>query len=156
MDEAGKVKTTGRAEKVGKAARAGGSLFGLLAGVVPLSNNSCQTAIITMMPDFNMHNLDLTWAESEAERVQAFFDNLSERYVRDEPLLIRDTTEEELAYIAARAEEVALAEEAGSLGTVEDEADAAAEERNFAKWAGSAGEASGADAEAPLVEDVVE
>ena len=43
-----------------------------------------------------------------------------EKYVCDEPLLIRDTTEEELAYIAARAEEAALAEEAGSLGTMED------------------------------------
>ena len=54
--------------------------------------------------------------------MQAFFDNLSKNYVRDEPLLIRDTTKAELAYIAARAEEAALAQEADSVGTVEDEA----------------------------------
>ena len=41
--------------------------------------------------------------------------NLSERYVRDEPLLIRDTTKAELAYIAARAEEAELAKEAGNV-----------------------------------------
>nr|XP_020194970.1 tol-Pal system protein TolA-like [Aegilops tauschii subsp. strangulata] len=108
------------------------------------------------MPDFNAHGLDPTWAEPEAERVQAFFDNLSERYVCDEPLLIRDTTQEELAYIAARAEETALAEKASSLGTMENEADAAAEEKEFAEWTGSAGEASGAGAGAPLVEEVAE
>ena len=91
VDEAGGVKRTGKAEKAGKAVKAGGSLFGLPAGVVPLRNNSCQTAIIAMMPDFNAHGLDPSWAEPEAERVQAFFDNLSERYVHDEPLLVRDT-----------------------------------------------------------------
>nr|XP_020161781.1 probable E3 ubiquitin-protein ligase IRF2BPL [Aegilops tauschii subsp. strangulata] len=149
VDEAGGVERTAKAEK------AGGSLFGLPAGVVPLSNNSCQTAIIAMMPDFNAHDLDPTWAEPKAERVQAFFDNLSERYIRDEPLLVRDTTREELAYIAARAEEAALAKEVGSVGTMEDEADTAAEEKEFAEWAGSAGEANGAGAGAPLVEEAV-
>nr|XP_020191231.1 nucleolar and coiled-body phosphoprotein 1-like [Aegilops tauschii subsp. strangulata] len=107
------------------------------------------------MPDFKPHGLDPGWAEPEAERVQAFFGNLSERYVRDEPLLVHDTTREELAYIAARAEEAAVAKEAGSVGTVEDEADTAAEEKELAEWAGSAGEASGAGAGAPLVEDAV-
>ena len=80
---------------------------------------------------------------------------MSERYIHDEPQLIRDTTEEELAYIAARAEEAALAEEAGSLSTMEDEADVAAEEE-FAKWTGSAGEPNGAGAGAPLIEEAVE
>ena len=79
-------------ERTGKAAKAGKSLFGLLAGVVPLSNNSCQIAIIAMMQDFNAHSLDPTWDEPEAERVQAFFDNLSEGYDHDEPLLVEDTT----------------------------------------------------------------
>nr|XP_040243972.1 leucine zipper putative tumor suppressor 2-like [Aegilops tauschii subsp. strangulata] len=74
----------------------------------------------------------------------------------DEPQHIRDTTEEELAYIATRAEEAALAEEAGSLGTMEDEADVAAEEREFAEWTGSTGEPSGVGAGVPLVEEVVE
>nr|XP_040258271.1 uncharacterized protein LOC109754103 [Aegilops tauschii subsp. strangulata] len=39
---------------------------------------------------------------------------------------------------------------------MEDEADTAAEEKEFAEWAGSAGETSGASVGAPLVEDVVE
>nr|XP_020149807.1 cingulin-like [Aegilops tauschii subsp. strangulata] len=108
------------------------------------------------MPDFNAHDLDPSWAEPEVEWVQEFFDNLSERYIRDEPLLIRDTTKAELAYITARAEEAALAQDAGSCGTMEDEADAAAEEKEFAEWAVPAREASGAGAGAPRVEDVVE
>lgn len=85
--------------------------------------------------------------------MQEFFDSLSERFVRDEPLLVQDTTQAELDYIAARAAEAALAREAGSAGYVEDEADAAAKEKELAQWAKSAGEASGANAEAPLVED---
>ena len=102
-----RAKRTGRAEKSGKAVKA--SLFGLPAGVVPLSNNSRQTAIIAMMPDFNAHGLDLLWVELEAEEVSAFFDNLSENYVCDVPPLIRDTTKEELDNIAARAADAALA-----------------------------------------------
>nr|XP_045087429.1 translation initiation factor IF-2-like [Aegilops tauschii subsp. strangulata] len=131
-----KVDKAGGVERTGKAVKVGGSLFGLPAGVVPLSNNSCQTSINAMMPDFNVHGLDPTWAEPEVERVQAFFDNLSERYVRDEPLLVRDTTQEELVYIAAWAEEATLANEADSVGSMEDEADTAAEEKEFAEWAG--------------------
>ena len=62
VDVAGGVERTRKAEKASKAVKAGRSLFGLPAGVVPLSNNSCQTAIIAMMPDFNAHGLDPTWA----------------------------------------------------------------------------------------------
>jgi hypothetical protein len=109
-----------------------------------------------MMPDFNTHGLVPNWIEPEAERVQEFFDGLSERYVQDEPLLIRDTTKEELDYITARAAEAALAMEAGSTGAMEDEEGAAAEDREFAQWAGSAGEVSSADPGSPLIEDVVE
>ena len=71
-----RVERTGRAAKADKAIK--GPLFGLRAGVVPLSNNSRQTAIIAMMPDFNAHGLDLLWVEPKAEEVQAFFDILSE------------------------------------------------------------------------------
>ena len=91
-----------------------------------MSNNSCQTAIIAMMPYFNAHGLDPAWAEPPVEKVQEFFDTLSEGYVCDEPLLIQDTTKAELDYIAASAAEAALAREAGSVGAVEDEANAAA------------------------------
>ena len=47
-------------------------------------------------------------------------------------MLIRDTTKEELDYIAARAADAALAKEAGSAGGVEDKAVAAAEEEELA------------------------
>ena len=109
-----------------------------------------------MMPVLNAHSLGPTWAEPEAELVQEFFDILLVRYVRDEPQLIRDTTEEELAYIAARAGDAALAEGADSLGTVKDEVDVAVEERKFAEWTGAVGGSSGARAGVPLIEDVVE
>ena len=85
--------------------------------------------------------------------MREFFDNLSEGYVHDKPEHIRDTTKEELDYIAARAAEAALARKAGSVGAMEDEADADAEEKELTQWAEFAGEASGAGAEAPHVEE---
>ena len=96
----GRAERTGRAVKAGKAVK--GPLFGLPAGVVPLSNNSHQSDIIAMMPDFNAHGLDPAGAEPPVGRVQEFFDTLSEAYVREEPLVIQDTTKAELDYIAAR------------------------------------------------------
>ena len=45
----GKVERSGRAAKAAKVAK--GPLFKLPAGVVPLSNNSRRTDIISMMPD---------------------------------------------------------------------------------------------------------
>ena len=115
-----KVDKTGKAEKP----------FRLPAGVIPLCNNSALTSIIAMMPVFNAHGLDQTWAEPDAEQVQEFFDNLSERAIREETNFIRPTTDEEVAYIASRAEEAALAAEAGSVGFMEDEA---SEEENLAE-----------------------
>ena len=88
--------------------------------------------------------------------MQEFFDGLAEVYVRNEPLLIQDTTQAELDYIAARALEVEHARQAGSDGGVEDEAAAAAEEKELAQWAESTGEASSTGTGAPLVEDVVD
>ena len=85
-----------------------------------------------MMPDFNAHGLVPNWAEPPADQVQEFFDTLAERYVRDEPLLIRDTTQSELDYIAARAVEAELAKEAGNTGGVENKAAAEAEEKELA------------------------
>ena len=65
----GKVERSGKAAKA--AAKAGkvakGPLFGLPAGVVPLSNNSCRNDIIAMMPEFKMHGLVPTWAEPPEE-----------------------------------------------------------------------------------------
>ena len=71
-------------------------------------------------------------------------------------MLIQDTTQAELDYIAARAVEAELARQAGSAGGVEDEAAAAAEEKELAQWAKAAGEASSAGTGDPLVEDVVD
>jgi hypothetical protein len=70
------------------------------------------------MPVFNAHGLDATWAEPTEEEAQKFFDNLTERAVREGDL-IRATTDEEVAYIATRAEEANLAVEAGSVGFTE-------------------------------------
>jgi hypothetical protein len=61
------------------------------------------------MPVFNAHGLDAAWAEPSEEEAQKFFDNLTEKAIRVEDDLIRDTTEEEVAYIATRAEEANLA-----------------------------------------------
>ena len=101
-----KADKTSKAGKDGKAEKA----FKFPVAMVPLFNNSALTSIIVMMLVLNTHGLDQTWAEPDEARVQEFFDNLSERLIRDEPRLIRDTTDEEVAYIASRAEEAALAE----------------------------------------------
>jgi hypothetical protein len=68
---------------------------------------------------FNAHGLDATWAEPTEEEAQKFIDNLTERAVREEGHLIRATTDEEVAYIATRAEEENLAAEAGSVSFTE-------------------------------------
>ena len=69
-----------------------------------------------MMPVCNAHGLDRTWVEPPPEQVQEFFDSLSERATREDPILIHPTTDEEIAYIASRAEEANLAAEAGDFG----------------------------------------
>ena len=63
MDSDGRAERTGRAVKAGKAVK--GPMFGLLAGVVPLSNNSRRNEIIAMMPIFNAHGLDPRWVEPD-------------------------------------------------------------------------------------------
>ena len=86
MNRDGKVERSGKAAKASKVAK--GPLFGLPAGVVPLSNNSRRNNIIAMMPEFNAHGLVPNWAEPPADQVHEFFDSLVEKYVRDEPLLV--------------------------------------------------------------------
>ena len=87
----------------------------LPAGIVPLCNSSSKDAIIAMMPVLDAHSIDGTWLEPPADQVQAFFDNLAEVPVHEESFF-HATTEAELAYIAKRAEEARLGEEAGSSG----------------------------------------
>ena len=108
-----------------------------------------------MMPDCNAHGPDPSWKEPEDVEVQQFFDTLHEAYINAdaERLLVQDTTQAELDYIATRAREAQLAEEAGSAGGVEDKAATAVEEEELARWAAGAGEASSTGTEAPLVED---
>ena len=71
-----------------------------------------------MMPEFNVHGLVPNWAEPPEDQLQEFFDNLEEKYVRAELLLVQDTTQAELDYIAARAAEVELSKEVGSADGV--------------------------------------
>jgi hypothetical protein len=71
------------------------------------------------MPMFNAHGLDATWVEPSKEQAQTFFNNLSERAVQEETGLVRATTDEEVAYIATRVEELNLAAEAGDVGFTE-------------------------------------
>ena len=75
---------------------------------------------------------------------------MHEVYITAEPRLIQDTSPADQDYIAARVEEARLAEEEaklvkadGSAGGVVDKVAAAAEERELARWAAAAGEASG-------------
>ena len=104
--------------------------FQLVQGVVPLCNNSQRDRICAMMPECDSHGISANWIEPDAEIVQQFFDNLSEVAVNpdEQKLLTRDTTAEELAYIASRAEEAAAAAAAGEFGFTLAEADAAAAE----------------------------
>ena len=67
MNRDGKVERSGKAAKAGKVAK--GPLFGLPAGVVPLSNNSRRNDIIAMMPEFNAHGLVPTWVEPPEDQV---------------------------------------------------------------------------------------
>ena len=60
----GRVERTGRAGKANKTVK--GPLFGLPPGVFPLSNNTCQAAILKMMPVFNAHGLDPSWVAPPA------------------------------------------------------------------------------------------
>ena len=94
-----------------------------------------------------------TWVEPSVERAHEFFDNLSERAIREETNFICPTTDEEVAYIASRAEEAALAEEAGSVGFVEDEANA---EEDFTEQGKPAREHCGAAVGGPATEDTTE
>ena len=102
-------------ERTGKVARAAakagkvvkGPLFKLPVGVVPLCNNSRRTEIIAMMLDCNAHGPDPSWKEPGDVEVHQFFDTLHEGYVNAdaERLLVKDTTQAELDYIATRARE---------------------------------------------------
>nr|XP_020161817.2 neurofilament medium polypeptide-like [Aegilops tauschii subsp. strangulata] len=107
------------------------------------------------MPDFNAHGLDPNWIEPEDIQVQEFFDTLHEGYVIAELRLVQDTSQVELDYIAARAAEAKLTEEAGSTDGVEDKIATEVEENELTQWAEAAGEASSAGTGAPLVEDMV-
>ena len=123
-----------------------------------MCNNSRRSEIIAMMPDCNAHGPDPSWKELEDVEVQQFFDTLHEGYINAdaERLLVQDTTQVELDYIAARAREAQLAEEAGSAGGVEDKAAAAAEEEELAQWEAAAREASSAGIGAPLVDEAAD
>src|SRR4051812_32518686 len=101
--------------------------FKLPQGVVPLCNNSSLSRILAMMPLCDSHGIDATWQGPANDIVQAFFDDLVEVPVNPDEKkgLTRDTTPDELAYIASRMEEAAAAVAAGAFGFTAAEADAA-------------------------------
>ena len=72
MGRDGEVERTGKATraaaKVAKALK--GPFFKLLAGVVPLCNNSRRSEIIAMMPDCNAHGPVPSWKEPKDADVQ--------------------------------------------------------------------------------------
>nr|XP_040244081.1 uncharacterized protein LOC109741338 [Aegilops tauschii subsp. strangulata] len=108
------------------------------------------------MPEFNAHGHVRTWAKPPEDQVQEFFDTLEEKYVRTEPRLVQDTTQAELDYSAAMAVEAELGKEAGSAGGVEDKATVAAEEKELAQWAESAGEANAPSVDREDIDTVIE
>ena len=69
-----------------------------------------------MMPSCNAHSVEATWDVPPEVDVRRFFDTTVERPIREEKWLIRDTTEQELEFIAQRVEEDRLAREAGDYG----------------------------------------
>ena len=83
---------------------------------------------------------------------------MSEKAIREESTLIRPTTDEEVAYIASRAEEANLATEAGSFGFTEPEAseEEMISEETLAGQGEIAGEQSGMVAGSSSVEDTTE
>src|SRR3954463_11795484 len=101
--------------------------FTLPQGVVPLCNNSLLSRILAMMPLCDSHGIDSTWQEPADDVVRAFFDDLVEVPINPDEKrgLTRDTTPEELAYIASRMEEAAATAAAGESGFTLAEADAA-------------------------------
>ncbi|KAE8783057.1 hypothetical protein D1007_43541 [Hordeum vulgare] len=84
-------------------------------GVVPLCKNSALTSLVEVMPECNAHGMVVTWIEPREEDVLSFFDCLSEKLIREEAGLVRETIDEEVAYIASRTEERAHAKAAESV-----------------------------------------
>jgi hypothetical protein len=110
-----------------------------------------------MMPACNPHGPEGNLEEPTKVRILEFFDNLSEKAIREEPILIRPTTDQEVAYIASRAEEAMLAAEAGNFGSLEAEAsEGAPSEEVFDGQDESAGEQSGKVAGSSSEEDTAE
>ena len=94
--------------------------------VVPLCNNAARDRILAMMPMCDSHGLDRSWIPPKPIDVLTFYDNLVEVASNKEDLKLhtRDTTEQEIAYIASRAEEAAAAAAAGVFGFSPEEAEA--------------------------------
>jgi hypothetical protein len=103
--------------------------FTLPKHIVPLCNNSALSPIIAMMPRCNAHSVEVTWDVPSELNVRQFFDTTVEKPIRDEKKwLVRDTTEQELEFIARRVEEDQLAREAGEYGHTLAEHDEVQEE----------------------------
>ena len=133
----------------------------LPSNIIPLCNNSVLSIIVAMMPLCNAHSVEATWDVPEEVDVRQFFDTLVEKPVREERNLVRDTTEQELAYIATRIEEAQAAAEAGEFGFTVEEAEEAqaanlARQDELIEQGELAGEPSSSAAEDPSTEEVAE
>ena len=74
--------------------------------VIPLCNNTARDSILAMMPACNAQGLEATWQQPEDAIVEEWFNNLVETPRRMEDDLIHPTKENELEFIAERAEAV--------------------------------------------------
>ena len=72
--------------------------------VFPLCNNTARDSILAMMPACNAQGLEATWQQPKDAIVEEWFNNLVETPRRMEDDLIHPTKENELEYIAERAE----------------------------------------------------
>lgn len=122
--------------------------FHLPKSVVPLCINSAKDSILAMMPECNAQGVEALWQKPYVESEMAWLANLTERPTREEKDLIRNTTDEELAYMASRAEELKRPADASSSQSVaveneEERADEDPAEEHQEEPAGERGEAAG-------------
>ena len=95
--------------------------------VVPLCNSTARDPLRTMMPACDSHGVDRTWIPPKSADIMSFFDNLVEVAKNKDEIkgLTRDTTDQEVAYIASRVEEAAAAAAAVDFGYTPEEAEVA-------------------------------
>jgi hypothetical protein len=96
--------------------------FRLPDKVMPLHINSAKDSILAMIPTCTARGVKADWELPSLEDEMTWASNLTERPTREEKDLIQATRDEELAYIAYKAEEALKAGKASdSRATATDE-----------------------------------